>query len=155
MPTAVYTVTASCSIEDAFDYVADVARHPEWASDEMRVELLTPGVTGVGARYRTIGHSEVWHTDNVAEVEVTRHERPAAYEIVCTDSHGQFRHLFTFAQQPDGSVRIERHYTVPDALSEEARRRVEELMPTVIEPSRRGAMARLGQLLDATAASRA
>ena len=82
MPTAVYTVTASCSAEDAFDYVADVARHPEWASDEMRVELLTPGVTGVGARYRTIGHSEVWHTDNVAEVEVTRHERPAAYEIV-------------------------------------------------------------------------
>ena len=151
MATSVYPVTVSCSIEEAFDYVADVTRHPEWASDEMRVEVLTPGVTGVGARYRTTGHSEVWNTDSVADVEVTRHERPTAYEIVCREAQGEFRHLFTFAEQADGRVRIERHYTVPDILSEEARRRVAELMPTVIEPSRRGAMVKLAQLLEAAA----
>ena len=153
MATSIYPVTVNCSIGEAFDYVADLTRHPEWASDEMHVEVLTPGLTGVGARYRTTGHSEVSNGQNVADVEVTRYERPAAYEIVCTDSHGQFRHLFSFAEQADGRVQIERHYTVPDLLSEDARRRVEELMPTVIEPARRGAMANLARLLEAATLS--
>lgn len=153
MPTIVYPVFANCSIEQAFDYVSDVSKHPEWATDEMRVELLTPGELGVGARYRTTGRSEVWNTDNVAEVEVTRFDRPVAFEIVCRDPHGEFRHLFTFAEGPGDGVRIERHYTVPEVMSDEARRRVETLMATVIEPSRRGAMSKLAERLAAVTAA--
>lgn len=153
MATTIYSVSVKCSLEDAFDYVADVTRHPEWASDEMHVDLLSADKTRVGASYRTTGHSELWNTDNVAQVTVTRFERPSAFEIVCIDPHGEFRHLFTFGLEPDGRVRIERHYTVPDVLSEEARNRVASLMATVIEPSRRGAMARLGERLEALAAA--
>jgi hypothetical protein len=147
MPTTVYPVTVDCPIEAAFDYVADVTRHPEWASDEMSVEVLTPGSVGIGTRYRTVDHSEVWNHDNVAEVEVTRYDRPSAFEIVCRDPHGEFSHLFTFSEEDDGRVRIERHYTIPEVVSDEARRRVEAMMPTVIEPARRRAMAQRGERL--------
>ncbi|HEY8737708.1 MAG TPA: SRPBCC family protein [Candidatus Dormibacteraeota bacterium] len=148
MPTNAYAVTVRCPIELAFDYVADVTQHPEWAMDRMSVERQSAEPSGVGTRYRTVGHSEVWNKDNEAEVEVTRHERPAAFEIVCRDPHGEFRHLFTFRAEDDGRVLIERHYTTPEVLSEEARQRVMALMPTVIEPSRRGAMAKLGERLE-------
>jgi len=153
MSTTVYPVNVSCPIEAAFDYVAEVERHPEWASDEMRVERLTPSELGLGTRYRTTGHSEVWNTDNVAEVEVTRYERPSAFEIVCRDAHGEFRHLFTFARGADGRVQVERHYTVPDVVSAEAKQRVEALMVTVIEPARKAAMSNLGRRLEEIAAA--
>jgi polyketide cyclase/dehydrase/lipid transport protein len=153
MPTSIYPVTARCSIDDAFDYVADVTRHPEWATNPMRVERLTPGEMEAGARYRAVGHSEVWDAESSSEIEVTRHDRPEAFEISCRDAHGEFRHLFTFAEEPGGLVRIERHFTSPDILSEVARQRVAALMATVIEPSRRQAMTNLAQRLEAAPAA--
>lgn len=154
MPTSIYAVTARCSIDGAFDYVADVTRHPEWATNPMQVEHLTPGEIKVGAKYRAVGHSEVWDAENASEIEVTRYDRPEAFKISCRDAHGEFRHLFTFAEEPDGLVRIERHFTSPDALSEVARERVAALMATVIEPSRRLAMTNLSERLEAAAAAR-
>ncbi len=148
MPTSVYSVRVACPLETAFDYVADVRRHPEWATDRMTADLLTPGNVGVGARYRTVGHSEVWNSDNVADVEVTVCDRPAAFEIVCRDPHGEFRHRFTLGGS-DGDVLIERHYTTPDQVPEEARKRVAAMMATYIEPARQRAMEKLKERLEA------
>jgi hypothetical protein len=63
--------------EDVFDYASDPAHEPEWNIRMQRVDKLTDGPVGVGARYRmelTSGPP--------ATGEVVRFERPRLWELV-------------------------------------------------------------------------
>lgn len=100
------------SPEQAFDYVSDVSRHPEWANPKakMRVDPVSGGAPHLGAKYRS---QAVFIGKPVsADLEITKFERPArfAYSV----SHHQqgkkdvhYENTFTFTRA-DGGTLIEK-----------------------------------------------
>jgi uncharacterized protein YndB with AHSA1/START domain len=77
----VATIEAEATIrrspQDVFDYASDPAHEPEWNIRMQRVDKLTDGPVGVGARYRM----EVT-SGPPATGEVVRFERPRLWELV-------------------------------------------------------------------------
>jgi hypothetical protein len=118
--TVVNTVQIDCSPEEAFAYVADVTTHPGWSLDPIQVEVLTPGVQGVGARYQTIGNSLMLQGPSEAELEVVEFNSPRRFSFI---AHGQrdFRHDFTF-EATEGGTQVSRAmtYDIPPAMMERA-----------------------------------
>lgn len=100
------------SPEQAFDYVSDVSRHPEWANPnaKMRMDPVSGGAPHLGAKYRS---QAVFIRKPVsADLEITKFERPArfAYSV----SHHQqgkkdvhYENTFTFTRA-DGGTLIEK-----------------------------------------------
>ena len=68
--------------EVAFDYVADIRRHGEWAENPMTAEMLDSPPVLVGTRYRAVGHQggRDWPSDLV----VTRFDRPTRFAFTAT-----------------------------------------------------------------------
>ncbi|HSN07123.1 MAG TPA: SRPBCC family protein [Candidatus Angelobacter sp.] len=73
---------APVPVAEAFSYVADMTRHPEWANDPLTVERLDPDPVGVGTRYRAVGHQggRDWPSD----LTVTGFEPPSRFEFTAT-----------------------------------------------------------------------
>jgi len=100
------------SLEQAFDYVADVSRHPDWANPnaKMRVDPVSGGAPHLGAKYRS---QAVFIRKPVsADLEITKFERPAtfAYSVAHhqqgkKDVHYENTYTFTGA---DGGTLIEK-----------------------------------------------
>jgi uncharacterized protein YndB with AHSA1/START domain len=65
------------SPEDVFDYASDPANEPAWNPRMRRVERLTDGPVGVGARYRM-----EFTSGPPASSEIVRFERPSLWEMV-------------------------------------------------------------------------
>ena len=94
--------------EVAFDYVADMSRHREWAVHEIEVRPLDRGPTRLGSRFRARGkQGNRWWP---ADLEVTAHERPARFAFTATGGplgteEGRLdRHEFIFAAQDGGTA---------------------------------------------------
>jgi uncharacterized protein YndB with AHSA1/START domain len=81
-----------------FDYVADLTRHGEWSAHGLQVESLSPGATGAGSKYRSVGHQFGTNTNDVSVTEVAS---PQRFAFESTGKEGRFRH--TFELQPAGS----------------------------------------------------
>jgi len=67
------------SPEQAFDYVSDVSRHPEWAnpSAKMRMDPVSGGAPHLGAKYRS---QAVFVRKPVsADLEITTFDRPGTF----------------------------------------------------------------------------
>lgn len=67
------------SPEQAFDYVSDISRHPEWAnpSARMRMDPVSGGAPHLGAKYRS---QAVFIRKPVsADLEITKFERPRTF----------------------------------------------------------------------------
>jgi uncharacterized protein YndB with AHSA1/START domain len=62
--------------EEVFDYASDPANEPEWNIRLTRVEKLTGGPVGVGARYRM-----TFTSGPPATSEVVRFERPNFWQL--------------------------------------------------------------------------
>jgi hypothetical protein len=63
--------------EEVFDYASDPANEPQWNIRVMRIEKLTDGPVGVGARYRM-----EFTQGPPASSECVRFERPGYWELV-------------------------------------------------------------------------
>ena len=126
-------VWIDCTPEAAFAYVADIATHPHWSVDDIRVVTRPAGQVTVGCRYRTIGHSVVRGQDQEADLEVTRYEPPRAFGFRACSGPREFHHVFTF--EPElGGTRLERAMTfTPDA---ETRARMQVLSDQIAEHNR-------------------
>lgn len=102
------SAVVAVSPEVAFDYLADITRHPEWSSDPLQVTPLSPGPAHVGSRYRTVARS--LGKDWESEVEITALERPGRFEftsvggITHEPEDEPQRHLYTFSPVPDGTL---------------------------------------------------
>jgi hypothetical protein len=100
------------SPEQAFDYVSDISRHPEWAnpSAKMRMDPVSGGAPHLGAKYRS---EAVFVRKPVsADLEITKFERPGtfAYSVAHhqqgkKDVHYENTYTFTGA---DGGTLIEK-----------------------------------------------
>jgi len=100
------------SLEQAFDYVADVSRHPDWANPnaKMRVDPVSGGAPHLGAKYRS---QAVFIRKPVsADLEITKFERPATFAYsVAHHQQGKkdvhYENTYTFTRA-DGGTLIEK-----------------------------------------------
>lgn len=110
----IHAITTWVSVppEVAFDYVADIGRHGEWAENPMTVELLDPPPVHVGTRYRAVGHQggRDWPSDLV----VTVFDRPSRFAftatggpVPATEDH-LHRHEFLFSAERGGTRLVAR-----------------------------------------------
>jgi hypothetical protein len=100
------------SPEQAFDYVSDISRHPEWAnpSAKMRLDAVSGGAPHLGAKYRS---QAIFVRKPVsADLEITKFERPGtlSYSVAHhqqgkKDVHYENTYTFTGA---DGGTLIEK-----------------------------------------------
>ena len=94
--------------ERAYDYVADLSRHPEWAMDDMSIEPEAPGPVQVGSTFAAAGM--LFGRRNSSTVTVTALDRPRGLGFDAQDRQGITHHEFRFTAQ-DGGTLIEREMT--------------------------------------------
>jgi ligand-binding SRPBCC domain-containing protein len=91
----------------AFDYLADITRHAEWAHRPLTAEPLDPRPVHVGSRFRAVGRQggRNWPSDLV----VTDCDRPRRFAftatggpIPATEDH-LHRHEFMFSEERGGT----------------------------------------------------
>jgi hypothetical protein len=108
---ATYDVVVKAPQGRVFDYVADVARHGEWASepDHMKVSAEKAGPPAVGARFKAEGilNGRV----NPSVVTITALESPNRFAFDAEDSNSVFHHEFVFSPR-DGVTNVERIVTM-------------------------------------------
>jgi uncharacterized protein YndB with AHSA1/START domain len=97
------------SPEEAFDYVSDISRHPDWAnpSAKMRMEAVSGGAPHLGAKYRS---QAVFVRKPVsADLEITKFERPRTFAYsVAHHQQGKkdvhYENTYTFTRAGGGTL---------------------------------------------------
>jgi uncharacterized protein YndB with AHSA1/START domain len=109
--SATYTTTIKASIEKAFNYLADIARHGEWGStdDRMKISAEKPGPPAVGARYQA--DALLNGRENKSTVTITALEPPKRIAFDAEDSNSVFHHEFLLTPEGDGT-RFDRRVTM-------------------------------------------
>ncbi|HSL44683.1 MAG TPA: SRPBCC family protein [Anaerolineales bacterium] len=106
MTTVVRTheILVRASLQDSFDYISDVARHPEWSSGRLVIEAMTPGPIAVGKEY--ISHGEVAiQKKRPNTIRVSEYEPPHRFGFVANDpDFGEVAHIFTLTEQRGGTL---------------------------------------------------
>jgi len=96
------TVTTRRSIEDAFAYVADISKHPEWSPKALRIDGLS-GPVAKGTHYTSYG----WipgDKEHRNEVEVTELDSPTRMVLVSTEPDGgEFINTFELSSTGSGT----------------------------------------------------
>lgn len=99
--TRTHEVLVRAPLREVFDYVSDLARHPEWSGGELTIEALTPGPVGVGKEYISRGQVAV-QKDRPNTVRVSEYDPPRCFSFVARDpDFGRVIHEFTFHEQGD------------------------------------------------------
>lgn len=95
------STTVQAPIETVFQVAADFPNAPERISGIKRVEMLTSGPIGVGAKFRET--REFMKKEATEEMEVTGFDPPRSYTLTCL-SHGcKFVSTFLFEPEAGGT----------------------------------------------------
>ena len=101
MPAGSLSLTVRRPLAEVFAYVADFERAPEWITDLVRVEKLTPGDVGVGTRFTqvvSLGGKELEGT-----MEVRAYDPPCVYAYDGEGGPARFTARFTFSPEGDAT----------------------------------------------------
>ena len=103
-PGPTWTIRVGAPRERVYEYVADVARHGEWASqaDAMTISADEPGPPAVGKTYSAEG--TLLGKRNPSRVTITALEPPSRVEFEYADSRGTGGHVFTFTPDDGGTL---------------------------------------------------
>jgi uncharacterized protein YndB with AHSA1/START domain len=104
-PGPTWTIQVAVSPERAYDYVADLSRHAEWASeaDRMSIKADEPGAPAVGKTYSAEG--TLLGRRNASKVTITALEPPSKVEFEYVDpNRTSGGHVFTFTPQDGGTL---------------------------------------------------
>src|SRR5215208_5554249 len=97
-------------LQSTFDYVSDLARHPEW-NGGLSIDALTPGPIAVGKEYGSHG-TVATQKDRPNTVRVSQYEPPRKFGFIAQDpDFGPVSHVFNFDEQ-NGGIAITRTMTV-------------------------------------------
>lgn len=113
MTTVVRThqILVRAPLQNTFDYVSDLSRHPEWSGGELTIEAVTPGPIAVGKEYASRGEVSIQKA-RPNTVRVSNYEPPHTFGFIAHDpDFGDVSHIFTFTEQ-SGGVLIERKMTL-------------------------------------------
>lgn len=104
MPLASFSVsiTIQAAPETVFAYIADLTRHPEWASDPVKIVAIPDGPVGIGSRYRSEAQSH--GITFKAELVVTDYDPPTHFSFAGTDATGNFSHEFKLIPQQGATL---------------------------------------------------
>lgn len=106
-----HQILVHAPLQTAFDYVADLTRHPEWSGGELQVEAVGPGPIAVGKEYFSRGEVSIQKA-RPNTVRVSEYEPSHRFGFVANDpDFGDVSHVFTFAEQ-NGGVLITRTMTL-------------------------------------------
>ena len=100
-PTLSVTQHVAVSQEAAFDYVADLTKHGEWAANDLSIVQTKGDGPAVGAVYASSADVGNLHFD--AQLTVTEFNRPNTFAFTGSDKTGGFSHRFTFALANGGT----------------------------------------------------
>src|SRR5215207_605317 len=107
----VHQVLVKAPLQETFDYVSDLTRHPEWSGGELKIESLTSGPIAVGKEYASRGEVAV-QKNRPNTVQVTEYEPPHRFGFAAKDpDFGIVSHVFTCTRQ-DGAVLVQRAMTM-------------------------------------------
>ena len=104
-PGPTWTIQVNVPTAAAYDYVSDLSRHGEWASeaDQMTIQADAPGEPAVGKTYSAEG--TLLGKRNASKVTITALEPPRTVEFEYVDPNGNSGgHVFTFAGQDGGTL---------------------------------------------------
>ena len=102
MPAIERQIMINASPEQVYRYVSDIARHPEWAGHDLKIESTSPGPVAVGSTFTSIGHQMGEHK---AQVRVTVLQPNSSVVFEAEDDTGHFRHYFRL-QAGDGGTQL-------------------------------------------------
>jgi uncharacterized protein YndB with AHSA1/START domain len=106
MPRFERSITVNCPSQKAYDYLADITHHPDWASHNLAVEKTSAGPIAAGSTFSSTGHQMGTHTGVVTITELVPNKK-IVYES--NDDTGKMRHSFTFAAE-NGGTRIAKSF---------------------------------------------
>jgi len=106
-------ITVNVPVEKAFDYLADIAKHGEWATPAHKLEVkkTSDGPVGQGATFATIGHQFGTNDDTVTITEYVPNQK-VVYEA--NGKAGTIRHAFMFAAA-DGGTQVTKTFDIAQA----------------------------------------
>ena len=104
-------VDIRCSPEAVFDYCSDLSREPEWNPMMKRIEKVTDGPIGVGARYAT-----EFAKGPQMVIEYTSYERPTRWASVGDSAALKASGSGSVVPSPDGTHLIMRMELEPHGL---------------------------------------
>jgi uncharacterized membrane protein len=104
-----FRVEVNAPRQEVFDYIADLTKHPEWATNPLEIETVSGGPATVGSTYRS---SAVFMRKNVAaEQRVVACEPPSRFSFVSKEGNQEYTHEYTFRGDGDKTA-VERIITV-------------------------------------------
>jgi hypothetical protein len=87
------------TLASTFEYVSDLARHPEWNAG-LKIEALTPDPIRVGKEYASHGKVAVQENrPNIVRVSV---RAPHRLHLLRRSNFGDVVHEFNFTKRTDG-----------------------------------------------------
>jgi uncharacterized protein YndB with AHSA1/START domain len=147
-PGPSWSITVSVPPEQAYEYVADILKHPEWGMDDMTMAATTPGETKVGSRFKAEG--TLFGRRNPSTVVVTELEPPRRLEFEAEDRQGISGHVFEFEKQDGGTLITRKMYGVKQPFFGPL---LLFFFRGAIDKDYNGALAKLKQKLETGAAS--
>ena len=138
------STTVNASPQEAFEYLADLTKHPEWAAHNLEVQSAAPAA--VGSSVTTVGHMMGTHRATVKLTELQPNQR-IAYEA--EDDTGQFRHWISISAARDGGAEITKG--VEPVRTNLTLKLLTPLLPLVISRGLKGDLQRIKERLEAQA----
>jgi hypothetical protein len=88
-------------VDAVFDYVVDQRNEPQYNSQMVRAEKITPGPVGKGTRFRSAVASR-GHTAEML-IECTGYDRPKLFATATTMAQADIRYTLRFEPVPAGT----------------------------------------------------
>jgi len=82
--------------------VGDLLRHPDWATDKMKMEAISSGPMSVGNQYRSTTSFKGMVV--VAELQVIEYQPPTRLAFTVNDRTGRYTHKFVIHSQKGGTL---------------------------------------------------
>ena len=108
MAATTFSIFIKAPPEGVFPLVGDLLRHPDWATDKMKMEAISSGPIGAGIQYRSTTHFKGMVI--VADIQVIEYQHPTRFAFKVNDRTGRYRHEFMLHAQNDGTL-VERSIT--------------------------------------------
>ena len=102
MPTTTFSIFIEAPPEQVFPLVGDLLRHPEWATDQMKMEAMASGSMSVGNQYRSTTNFKGMVV--VAELQVVEYQPPTRFAFKVDDRTGRYTHEFLLHSQEGGTL---------------------------------------------------
>jgi hypothetical protein len=102
MPATTFSIFIEAPPEQVFPLVGDLLRHPDWATDKMKMETLSSGPISVGNQYRSSTNFKGMVV--VAELQVAEYQPASRFAFMVNDRTGRYTHEFLLHSQQGGTL---------------------------------------------------